>query len=119
MNEHKQKINRDVYERLNYMQKDMSDQKAMIGQNEMNIKELRDSLGADFLKKFDQLQAKSKNTHDLDELIKKIEALNKFVKSESFNEYKQKTEDQIKGVSKLKESLDNYVDQHSFKEYKS
>lgn len=44
----------------------------MIGQNEMNLKEMQNNVGDDLLKKIEELEEKSKNTHDVEKLAKQI-----------------------------------------------
>lgn len=41
--------------------------------------------------------------HDLDKLVKQIEALNKFVSNDNFKEFQVKTGEDIKHVHKIKD----------------
>ncbi len=57
--------------------------------------------------------------HDIDKLVKQIEALNKFVSNDNFKEFQVKTGEDIKHVHKIKDQLARYVDHENFKEFKN
>jgi hypothetical protein len=51
-------------------------------------------------------------------LVKRLEALDRFVTSESFKMYKTDTDLTLSDVSKIKNDMDHYVDNNVFKNFK-
>lgn len=51
-------------------------------------------------------------------MVKKLEALDRFVTSEAFKTYKLDTDSTLSSVGKLKSELDRYVEHNTFKEFK-
>jgi hypothetical protein len=51
-------------------------------------------------------------------MVKRLEALDRFVTSEAFNRYKSDTDSTLDDVGKLKNELDRYVDNNTFKSFR-
>ena len=64
------------------------------------------------------IEAKTKNMFDFDETVRRLEALNKFVPVESFEEHKVDTTREFEKVMKIKEEFQRYLPTFAFDRYK-
>lgn len=55
------------------------------------------------MRKFEELEEKTRNTHDIDKLAKQLEALNRFMTNENFKEFENRNSEDIDNVKKIRD----------------
>ena len=61
-------------------------------------------------RKFEELEEKTRNTHDIDKLAKQLEALNRFVSRDNFKEFEAKNNEDLENVRKIRDEMNKYVE---------